>query len=282
MQSTSRGDKMNLGQALHTAARRYCLDQHAFWCERYSEGVRRGGDRQREGCHYTDEALTIFPRYNVLNAIRVELERIDPGTLDDLEATRSLLTLAGEVAEDVFTRGPTGEIEQRAIAEEREAFCHRIRELTVSELEGVEPLPHRRVLSDEESKSLWSRLRERWQISEGYWYPLSDCALPRVVAFQTWAFEEAVPSERLHALLASRGIRQVWELREYGPEYEQDVLVLQPSYNGAEGYWSSGEMDWIIYASHEGSVTIGGWLLREVKTIWPAWQVHVWTSPFAE
>jgi hypothetical protein len=98
------------------------------------------------------------------------------------------------------------------------------------------------------------------------------------VAFKTRAFDEAVAPERLRGALAARGIQRVWELREYGPEYEEAVAMLDPYYNGAEGYWSSGDLDWIIYASHESSVTVGGWLLQDVKAIWPSWQVHVWTG----
>jgi hypothetical protein len=46
--------------------------------------------------------LATFPRYNVLNAIRIEVERIDPADLFDLENTRGLLVLAGEAAVGSF------------------------------------------------------------------------------------------------------------------------------------------------------------------------------------
>src|SRR5437868_14036156 len=91
---------VNAAFALHTAARRYCIEKHAYWCERYSEIVRRGEDREDDDYHYTVEALTTFPRYNVLNAIRVDIERIDPVALDNFEATRELLILAGKTADD--------------------------------------------------------------------------------------------------------------------------------------------------------------------------------------
>ena len=41
-----------------------------------------------------------------------------------------------------------------------------------------------------------------------------------------------------------------------------------------------GNLVWIIYASHESSVTVGGWLLEEMQAIWPSWQERTWTSPF--
>src|SRR5262245_30510476 len=111
---------VNASLALHTAARRYCLDRHAYWCRRYSETLRRRGDLPRGVYQYSKEALATFPRYNVLNAIRVEIERMDPTKLGDLEDTRGLLILAGEQAQDAFTQEPIGEIDERAMAEERD------------------------------------------------------------------------------------------------------------------------------------------------------------------
>jgi hypothetical protein len=269
---------VNASLALHTAARRYCFERHAHWCQRYSEIVRHRGDRQRDGYHYTPEALATFPRYNVLNAIRVELERIDPAKLGDVEDTRALLVLVGETAQDDFTQKPIGEIDARTMADERADFCRYLGGLKIADLSAIERLPYRRVLTTDESKTIWSRLRTRWEIPNGYWFPLADCELPDVVAFKTRDFDEAVAYVRLRDLLAARGIERVWELREYGPDYEEDLALLEPYYNGAEGYWSSGDSDWIIYASHESSVTVGGWLLPELKRMWPSWQAHVWTE----
>jgi len=271
---------VNASLALHKAARRYCLERHAFWCQRYSEIVRKKGDRQRDGYHYTPEALATFPRYNVLNAIRVEIERIDPANLGDVEQTRTLLVVAGETAQDDFTQKPIGEIDERAMAEERGDFCRYIEGLKNSDLSEIEKLPYRRVLTKEESKAIWSRLRSRWEIPNGYWFPLAECKLSDVVAFKTKAFDEGVSHEKLRGILRDRGIERVWELREYGPEYEEDLALFEPYYNGAEGYWSSGDLAWIIYASHESSVTVGGSLLRELKRMWPTWQAHVWTGIF--
>jgi len=237
---------VNASLALHKAARRYCLERHAFRFQRYSEIVRKKGDRQRDGYHYTPEALATYPRYNVLSAIRVEIERIDPANLGDVEETRTLLVLAGETAQDDFTQKPIGEIDERAMAGERGDFCRYIEGLKNSDLSEIEKLPYRRVLTKEESKAIWSRLRSRWEIPNGYWFPLAECKLSDVVAFKTKAFDEGVSHEKLRGILRDRGIERVWELREYGPEYEEDLALFEPYYNGAEGYWSSGDLAWII------------------------------------
>ncbi len=278
----SRKDKKLLNDtlALHTAARRYCLERYRHWCNQYGSLCKRGGDRQPDGHHYTEEALRTFPRYNILNAIRIEVERHDPAMLGDLASAKEKLIRLGETASDEFTCDPIGPIAESAIAEERAAFRAYMERLTLSALASTEPLPYRRVLSVDEAAAIWSRLREHWRITHAYWFPLAGPDLAGVMAFQAEAFRKAVSTDRLIKVLKQRKVERVWELREHGPEYEQDVSLWDPKYNGAEGYWSSESLDWIVYASHESSVTIGGWLLFEIQSIWPRWKDHQWSGPY--
>jgi hypothetical protein len=271
---------VNLAQSLHTAARRYCIEQFNHWVTEYSAICRAGRERAAGGYHYILEALGAFPRYNALNAIRVELERIDPNELNDLDQTRELVVLVGTAAEDDFTREPIGQIDAHVMANERNSFCEFVLGLTDVELQSVQPLPYRRVLSPSEADSLWSRLRGRWDITNKSWFPLAHCARPDIVAFQDRHFNDFCSVFNLVDLLAARGISRVWELRECGPEYEQDVSLFDPYYNGAEGFWSAGDLDWIVYASHESSITVGGWLLAEIEERWPEWNQRIWDSPF--
>lgn len=39
---------------------------------------------------------------------------------------------------------------------------------------------------------------------------------------------------------------------------EIELPELRPSYTGAEGFWTDRTFDWLVYASHESSVTIAG------------------------
>ena len=271
---------MNAAQALHTAARQFCMDRFEFWCARYSQIAAKGRDRERDDYHYTPEALATFPRYNVLRAIRVELERIEPATLDDVDKTRDLTLHIGRTAEDAFTRPTLGPIAATAISEERTEFCEFVRGLSRSELSVVALIPYRRVLADAECKELWSRICDRWQITDHYWYPLTECTRSDVVALRASQFENSVSPDRLQSLLASRGVNRVWEIPEDGVAYEQDLSFFVPRYTGNEGYWSSGDLGWIVYASHEDSITIGGWLLQELDKIWPGWRENLWVSEF--
>lgn len=264
--------------AMHTAARRYCMMRHEYWSERYSEIERRCEGRALDGYQYSSIALDTFPRYNVTNAILVEVERIDTDALIGVERMISLLLSAGETAQDAFTEPPQGDIESRAMNQERKAYAEFVRAFQPSDFTELESLPYRRVLTPVESQAIWSALRDRWKIPAEYWYPLADCPLPDVVAFRSVPFHEAVGAGDLRTILRLRGIERIWVLREHGPEYSQDTAALEPHYNGAEGYWTSDGMDWILYASHEGSITAGGWLAEEVKAMWPAWREHFWTG----
>ena len=72
---------MNLIHSLHNAARRYCIDRRARWTNAYAtlNASGRASVRRPDGrLEYTDEEYDIFPRYNVLSAIRSEGERF-PG-----------------------------------------------------------------------------------------------------------------------------------------------------------------------------------------------------------
>jgi len=257
--------------ALHTAARRYCEERAARWHSRYAElgsHIDHGG--------YTKEEKDVFPRYNVLEAILVEVERLRPESLASGQQARELLSLAGQIAESMFTKPPNGSIETRAMQQERDIFCAYVNSLDAQALAYVSPMPSRRALTEEESTALWERVRQRWGTEGGYWYPLQGNAPPDAVAFDVDAFDQHVPAPVFQAILGDHGLQSAFELREYGPEYELELALVVPSYNGAEGYWTAGEFDWLVYASHESTVTVAGdWLVRSVQQQWPTWSEHL-------
>lgn len=282
---------MNNTEAIHTAARRYCEERALDWVHAYDE-LRASERRERErrgvpepvAYTYSPQALRTFPRYHVLHAILFEVERFVPGDFASLDEARSLIAAAGETAESVFTRPPHGEIEQETFGEERAAFTTFVLGLSERDLELVEPLPFRRRLQACESAQIRSELKLRWGVDR-YWYPL-DRALDADPPAETMAFRsEAVLAievqERLRTILASCGVSRVFELREHdadGPDSEIDLALLETLYTGAEGFWTDGSFEWVLYASHEGSVTIAGSeVLRAFQAAFPAsgeWLYH--------
>jgi hypothetical protein len=146
-----------------------------------------------------------------------------------------------------------------------------------STLQDVQPLPYRRVLQEDESTEIRSRIRDRWRVDvNSYWYPLTSERPADVEAFEApWLLHE-VPTAVLQGILLRRGVSRIWEVREGGPDYAIDRALFEPEYNGQEGYWTSEALDWIVYASHESSLTVGGWLLDEVRSVWPGSVDHIY------
>lgn len=257
---------MNSAQALQVCARRFCGRQRALWCRKLELLPNDGWTDDFED--YTPEAKEIYPRSNVLRAILAEVERLDPDHLDDFETTRTCLITAGHKAQDEMTTGAHDLIEINAMRSERERYCGYVESVGMKELADVEPLPYRRVLRAEETKAIRDQVFAVWRIAGTDWFPDEE-GLPGTSTFHARYFDEANRRSSIVDELEGRGIRRIWELREDGPEYEIATTAWEPYYNGAEGVWTSEAMDWVLYAAAGQSVTIGGWLLGAIQTLWP-------------
>jgi hypothetical protein len=148
-----------------------------------------------------------------------------------------------------------------ALLEETEDFRAYIETLTPTDLKGVEELPYRRVLDEQEGKRLWEQIRRNWDIGEGYWFPLKDGPVPpHILAFHTEYFQNIGGETLLRGALKKRDVSTVFLLHEFGdPDYEIELGSFVPGYrDGGEQYSTSKEADWVVYSSHESSITICG------------------------
>lgn len=68
-------------------------------------------------------------------------------------------------------------------------------------------------------------------------------------------------------LLRSHDITRVLSLCELGESREEDLSAATFHYSsGGEAFWVDDGMEWMIYASHESSITFGGeWLVTAVS-----------------
>ncbi|MDQ6769650.1 MAG: hypothetical protein M3Z54_06655 [Gemmatimonadota bacterium] len=247
---------MNERQAVHTLARRYCQEQFSEWCGRY-EALQR--EQPRSEGDYSLEAYNTFPRYLILQAILRAVETLTPENASSADLLVEAMATATQNADSNLTAAPQNAIAAAAIAEERDKFITYIRSLSVDDIDAPTPLPFRRTLVKNETDRIWAELKTKWGADGDYWYPLKSKDLPPgLLAFHTDYFD-GVKEAVLRELLTRRRINRIWELREHsGDEYELELALFQPHYNGAEGYWTSAESDWLVYASHESSITLAG------------------------
>lgn len=265
-------------EALHSAARQYCSERAAFWHEQYSRlhaagraTIEKGGGQWT----YTREAYDIFPRYQTLEAIQDEVERFLPNHFASLDEARSILALAGETAQSVFSR-QTDPTATAADAEERQLFSNFVREVDGARLSQQHALPFRRVLGDGEHQAMHIALAGKW----GKWYGgACDRRSPEseVVTLHTAVMEFPGSYSGLRTALVEHGVERLFELREYGSGYEITVKLAGFRYTGAEGFWTNSAYDWLVYASHESSITFGSpWLVARMSEILPEFNRYIY------
>lgn len=269
---------MDFSLALRTAARRFCADQHYRWSAEYSRLTESG--EGRAGLGYTPAAYRLFPRYRLDEAIQMQVEKIGDEKLSSVEEVRILILDAGRQAFTSLVR----EFDRHSVAlialdEEWNAFDKYVSSLGTGQLQQIEPLPCRRVLTESESKKLRQSLADFWGVN-GYWYPLSQLDSGRnVIAFHKELWEQRRGTEILLRALEERAIDKCFALLEGPSDYELDRALVDPTYRGDEIFMTS-DFEWLIYSSHESSIAVAGWLADVFRSHWQDWSQITYEGPF--
>lgn len=224
---------------------------------RCSFGGRKG--EARRGLH-PPKTYAIFPRYNVLHAILLDVEALDFDQLPRFCELSKLLVLAGETGSTEFTGRSSSPIARNSEREERQLYISAVRGAVANGVPEQRPLHYRRTLDVAEVEELWRKLHVTWGITKGYWYPLGAKSHPSLLAFDLETIDEPALQRRIKEFFNEYKVRRIWELREFGREnYCVDAGFQDLFYRvHGEGYWTSEKNDWIIYCSHEGTITLGG------------------------
>lgn len=269
---------MDLFLALHTAARRFCTDQHYRWSIEYSRLTESGG--ARAGMGYTPAAYRLFPRYRLDESIQIQVEKISGKKLASLEEARVLILDSGHQALSSLVQEFDGHPDALiALDEEWNAFDKYIFGLEAQQLQLIEPLPSRRVLTESESKQLRQTLAARWGVN-GYWYPLAPLgSRVNVIAFHAELWEQRRGTEILLRALEERTIDKCFALLEGPSDYELDRALIDPTYRGDETFITSA-FGCLVYSSHESSIAVAGWLADVFRSQWPDWVQVTYEGPF--
>jgi hypothetical protein len=239
-----------------------------------------GSGEDRAGMGYTPGAYQLFPRYRLDEAIQLEVEKIGREKLSSLEEVRVLILDAGR---QVFT-ALVREFEKHSVAlialeEEWNAFDKYVSSLGTGQLQLIEPMPSRRVLTKSESDKLRQTLARRWDAT-GYWYPLSQLnSGMNVVAFHEELWEQRRGTEIFLRALEERAIDKCYALLEGPSDYELDRALVDPTYRGDETFMTS-DFEWLLYSSHEYSITVAGWLADVFRSRWQDWARITYEGPF--
>ena len=240
--------KMTATEALITAARRYCKDHHTYWANRY-RNERSGQDFPVYT--YSDKDYDLFPRYNILAAILGEVEML----VGKASVSRETLVQIGLSAELPFTEGEDHPIETAAIQQEREKFIRFIQTITPEALEQTAPLPHRRRLDAAAKEEVDQQLLERWNYDGNYWDPI-DPKSPTEVLYLPKAAITKKDYQAMIRFIDGYAGGYLLEVTEEGVVTEITTESFDP--DAYETAYCDKHEEWIIYGSHEGTITFAG------------------------
>jgi hypothetical protein len=276
--------------ALHTAARRFCIDQNTLWVNEYtklqSEGKAQTKKLLSSTWDYSNSAYSLFPRYRLAQATLTKVEQIVPQQGDSLDKIQKTLEDAGQNAlKPLQSEFRENKIALTALDAQAAAFNHLLYGFTPNELQRIEPLPYRRTLSQSEAAAIWEDLKIRWDIpGPGYsWYPLSESGAPEAaIAVHQELWDKRNGNDLFRHFLANNKIERcnvVHEIDLISPDCEIDSSIVTPRYNGSELFITTND-DWVLYASHESSITLVGSLAKYFRSHWPDCEQLSYGGPF--
>ena len=134
-----------------------------------------------------------------------------------------------------------------------------------------------RDLSETETLTFLESLSKAWGVTNSYWYPLKPVHRTDVISFNADEFEHKFGFQKLREIIKnSFEIFEIKEWRDIGRQIKFEEF--EPKYDGdGEGFWFPKNMKWIIYSSHENSISFGGdELIQSIKMNWKDWEQHIW------
>ena len=291
---------MNKSQVLHTYARQLLYTQYGNVLSMIRNHIETLRPEEFETVHDLQAALIVIGQTASSERFRTHfdnhlfetiLKEATIKTPKDLQRQLKQATDAATSKSDDDYPPNITEEQKAAIRRARDWFCAQIASVDLDHLPEVEPLPYRRMLRSEEARVVWERAVKTWDL-DGFgrgWYPISGPPRPPVAfAFEAELFEtfmvEDKAANKLIEILSAHHVGYIFQFSEFSPRgvdddyfYPDSEIELAgywwPEYGGLEKLYFSQAMDWMIYTSHEGSITVHGqWLIDAIKAIWPDWE----------
>jgi hypothetical protein len=245
-------------QALLTIARRYCLEQHFYWADKYSH------EQSGNNSPYSDNDYNLFPRYNALNAILQGLETIVGQPFVSLDICKKEIKQIGLNNQDMFISGKQNPVSRAAIQDEKKKFIKFVDNVSAIDLENIEPLPHKRRLKEEEANQIRRQLHEIWNYDGSYWEPL-DNKSPQPTLFLMKENVNDNDIEKIIQFIATKADEKIFAISEDRIDYEIEIDSFSPDLY--ETICCDKTFEWVIYGSHESTIAFGGSYLLEFITV---------------
>jgi hypothetical protein len=122
-------------------------------------------------------------------------------------------------------------------------------------------------------------LKERWNITADHWFPIDEYDInEEVVYFPQNYFFKDFGLERLKTLISEINESTIyqWNWELINEEFYKIQICEMVEFNNLEKFYFDENCNWIVYLSHENTITIGGQnLIEKLIQDWENWFKHL-------
>jgi hypothetical protein len=237
-------------EKLRAVAIRYCMDNYIYWFDKYKNQNAPNGH-------------SLFPRYLVLEAILQKLQMNIDLPASTVEECLSELISIGNNAQSDSINNIKSEIGIEAINDERKKFIEYISNVQEDQLNKVLPLPYDRKLNVDESMTIREKFKHIWAFGGGYWNPLTDDYKGETLFLMVCDMKKEDKEKIVHFLTIGSE-KRFFTIDDMGNDFETEIIEFE----SVEVAYTNKSFEWILYFSHEGTVTFGGTnLINYIKTL---------------
>jgi hypothetical protein len=246
-------------EKLVTAARHYCLDNFTYWSDKYAR------EKSGQNNPYSEHDYNLFPRYLIQKALLQDIESVVCNSFSSFEeGQKKLIEFGKNILFENILRSPDP-IALKALQDEQSKFISFIDSLTVHHVSNIAPLPYRYKLPAHTAADIRTLLAKRWHYDGSYWNPLVEKSFHETLFLNIENLSEE-DRHKIAAFLIQKADPKLYEITEEQVDYEIDFDSLDLQLY--ETVLTDRSMDWIIYGSHESTITFGGaWLLPFIKEL---------------
>ena len=144
----------------------------------------------------------------------------------------------------------------------RNQFIKYVKNLDVNDLSQVSAIPYERRLTLKESKNLETSLKEKfdfgsWKDENYYWEPLAKTKNKKpTIYFEDILFQQERNQKKMIDLINGISGEKMFLLTDENLFYEVEVSSL--NFDWIESAYCDMKTTWLIYISHEGTITFAG------------------------
>lgn len=219
-------------------ARTYCAENFSFWVQK---------DRGE------------YLRYHILESILNGVEEIVGKNFESFDACKTKLKEIAEDVKDTSFGGYSMELDdnqRQIINEERKKFIDYINAQNQETVKYTKPLPYRRKLSQSESENLREKLLTIWNFDGYVWNPLQNKS-PKPTVFLSYENVTRKDEKEIKNIVKNLlKTNRLYKVSETLIDYEMEFSLL--NINLYEEMIFDDTFEWVIYGSHESTLTFGG------------------------